>query len=158
MEAPAIQQLYGSHIHIPTINKELASLRSKQYFGQFDHTMDFDSLDFSIASETMETTAPNWHTFLQDLLANERSRRPSYYTPSSQNKYGPVFMITAMVCFAQAHNTSNFLPALLDTYLLGSGVKRRVLGVLSGLGICHSYKAASKMVGNIAEDAKVRIE
>ena len=42
-------------------------------------------------------------------------------------------MITVIVCFIQAYNTSNFLPALLDIYLLDSRVKRRVLRVLSGL-------------------------
>jgi len=49
----------------------------------------------------------------------------------------------------------NFLPLILDIYLLRLGVKRRVIESLSGLGICHSYKDINRQIKAIAESVKV---
>ena len=42
----------------------------------------------------------------------------------------------------------------MGVYLLGSGVKRRVLEVLAGLGVCDGYKYANRLLTEIAQDAK----
>jgi hypothetical protein len=66
-------------------------------------------------------------------------------------------MITSMVCSAQARNRSNFFSSIMDLYLMGSGVKRRVIETLSGLGICHSYSKANAVLTRVSEAAKVRL-
>lgn len=45
---------------------------------------------------------------------------------------------------------------MLDIYLAGSGVKRRVVETLSGLGICHSYHTANRLLKKVASNAEVR--
>jgi hypothetical protein len=70
--------------------------------------------------------------------------------------HGSIFLITSILCSSQAKKQSNMLYSLLDIYLLGSGVKRQVFSTLAGLGLCHSYKAANKLMHKIADTAKVR--
>ena len=43
---------------------------------------------------------------------------------------------------------------MMRVYLLGSGVKRRVLEVLAGLGLCDSYKYTNRLLTEIADNAK----
>jgi hypothetical protein len=68
-----------------------------------------------------------------------------------------VYLITAIICRCRARGTANFLPKTLGIYLHGSGVKRRVIEVLAGLGICDSYQPINQMISNIAEYAKACI-
>jgi hypothetical protein len=39
---------------------------------------------------------------------------------------------------------------MLGLYMLGSGVKRRVINVLAGLGICDSYMPLNELYGRVA--------
>ena len=64
-------------------------------------------------------------------------------------------MITSMICLLQARNQSNFFTKIIDIYPIGSGVKRRVIETLSGLGICHSYCKANKVLHDVADAARV---
>ena len=64
-------------------------------------------------------------------------------------------MITSMICLSQARNQSNFFATIIDIYLIGSGVKRRVIEMLSGLGICHSYWKANRALHDVADAARV---
>ena len=56
---------------------------------------------------------------------------------------------------SQARNQSNFFATIMDIYLIGSGVKRRVIETLSGLGICHSYCKANKVLHDVADTTRV---
>ena len=51
---------------------------------------------------------------------------------------------------------ADFFSKVLDVYLQGSGVKRRVVNTLAGLGVCNSYKAGRNLMKQIAERAEVR--
>jgi hypothetical protein len=57
---------------------------------------------------------------------------------------------------SQSKQKSSFFPGMLDIYLAGSGVKRRVVETLSGLGICHSYHTANRLLKKVASNAEVR--
>ena len=43
---------------------------------------------------------------------------------------------------------------MLGIYLLGSGVKRQVIKVLAGLGLCNGYKYINWHLIDIANNAK----
>ncbi|XTI93248.1 hypothetical protein V2W45_1250821, partial [Cenococcum geophilum] len=49
------------------------------------------------------------------------------------------FAITSIVCYSRAKKRSSFLSLILDIYLIGSSIKRRVIETLLGLGIYYSY-------------------
>ncbi|XTI93358.1 hypothetical protein V2W45_1253714, partial [Cenococcum geophilum] len=49
------------------------------------------------------------------------------------------FAITSIVCYFRAKKQSSFLSLILDIYLIGSSIKRRVIKTLLGLRIYYSY-------------------
>jgi hypothetical protein len=67
------------------------------------------------------------------------------------------FIITSMLCFSCAKKQCNFFLLILDIYLLRSGVKRRVIETLAGLGICHRYYTTSTILSDLAQHSKVRL-
>ncbi|KAN0074986.1 hypothetical protein V8E54_007597 [Elaphomyces granulatus] len=147
--------------------KELANLRATEepYFRRFEQTDDakLEDLDFSEAFNLIEEKAPRWHATLVALLSNQRSHRKSFVPPKDQKKSDEkiarrIFMITSMICSSQARNQSNFFATIIDLYLIGSGVKRRVIETLSGLGICHSYCKANRVLHEVADAARNKIK
>lgn len=155
-DIPYLQDLYYGPPILSTLTGEFDRLISTPSFGQFDHTMDLDRLDFNQAFQSMQDIAPTWHALLIRLLSNQRSHWDSYSaTPDIDTLAKRLFMITSLVSHSRAKKQSNFLCSILDMYLLGSGVKRRVIETLSGLGICHSYHQANRLIRDIANNAKV---
>ncbi|XTI94821.1 hypothetical protein V2W45_1253931, partial [Cenococcum geophilum] len=51
-----------------------------------------------------------------------------------------LYLITSIIYRSYARSTANFFVKMLGIYLLGSGIKRRVIKVLAGLGFYNSYK------------------
>ncbi|XTI84352.1 hypothetical protein V2W45_1225900, partial [Cenococcum geophilum] len=49
------------------------------------------------------------------------------------------FAITSIVCYSRAKKRSSFLSLILDIYLIGSSVKRRVIKTLLGFRVYYSY-------------------
>jgi hypothetical protein len=135
---------------------ELDTLVSKSPFSKYELSMNLDQLDFAQAVKTIEDTAPTWHGILQQLLGNTHQKQPSY---SSFGRWEAVhrrmFTITSMVCFSRTRKNSNILSSCLDVYLLGSGVHRRVIETLHGLGLCHSYHNANDLMSKVAKHAAV---
>ena len=149
---------------VPTYLKELSNLRAAEepYFRRFQQTDDakLEDLIFSNAFSLIEEKAPRWHATLVALLNNQRSHRKSFVPPKDPQRSHEkiarrIFMITSMICLSQARNQSNFFATMIDIYLIGSGVKRRVIETLSGLGICHSYWKANKALHDVADAARV---
>ncbi|KAF1936991.1 hypothetical protein EJ02DRAFT_478313 [Clathrospora elynae] len=64
-----------------------------------------------------------------------------------------MFSLTSMVCFSHARQSSNILPSCIDAFLTGSGVHRRVVETLHGLGLCHSYHHANLLMNSVAKNA-----
>jgi hypothetical protein len=141
-----------------TIREELRALIQTPYYSQFDHTSVLKRLNFNNAFQTVEAVAPVWHQLLLTLMSNERvETRKDYPKPDMERIYRRIFTITSIICSSQASRNSNFFQSLLDIYLIGSGVKRRVIETLSGFGVCHSYKTAGKSLASIAKSARVYI-
>jgi hypothetical protein len=157
--AQAISNPFVRELDVPTVTimrQELRALMRTDYYGQFDHTSVLERLDFSQAFQTLEAIAPVWNEFLISLMSNERTDWQSYPSqPDLITRSRRIFTITSIVCASQARKTSNFFHSLLDIYLIGSGVKRRVIETLSGFGICHSYKTANKRLQSVADGARV---
>ncbi len=151
-----VADLHNPYSVADKVTHELDCLIKQPYFNQFDHNIDLDTLDFSRAFSIIEKTAPTWHTMLLRLICNQRAHRSSYIgnTESSMIILSKrLFAITSMICHSRAKQQSNVLSSILALYLIGSGVKRRVIEVLSGLGICYGYHQANRLIRDIAENS-----
>jgi hypothetical protein len=155
--AQAISNPFVHELDVPTvttIRQELRALMHTDYYGQWDHTSVGERLNFPRAFQTIEAIAPVWNELLITLMSNQRTEWTSYHAqpdPTTMSQH--IFTITSIVYASQAKKTLNFFQSLLDIYLIGSGVKRRVIETLSGFGICHSYKTANKRLKLIADSA-----
>lgn len=139
----------------PLLEKEIDHLIREPYFGVFDPSKHLEHFDFKAASESIQTTAPMWHKLLTLVLSNPRSRRKSYAHDQADQVRKRLFMLISVICHSRAKKRSNFFTYLVDAYLLGSGVKRRVIETLSGFGLCHSYMQGNRLMKKIAEIEKV---
>lgn len=139
-----------------TIKIELLALVEQQpVFGRYVPGTSIESLDFEHAFQTIQDSAPVWHHLITSLLYNKRAHRESYPAQAARGLPQQVYMITAFICHAQSKKSSSFFQTLLSVYLHGSGVKRRVLDTLHGLGICHSYNTINRRMEMVATEAKV---
>jgi hypothetical protein len=137
--------------------QELDRLVKESPFSMFRLDMNLEQLDFAQGVAVIERTAPTWYVLLQTLLGNRRQGRPTYTTHKKWVAvHWRMFTVTSMVCFSRARHNSNTLSSCLDVYLLGSGVHRRVIETLAGLGLCHSYHHANSLMTKVAEHASVR--
>ena len=66
-----------------------------------------------------------------------------------------VYAITSIICFSRAKKRSNFFSLVVDIYLIGSSIKRRVFKILAGFGLYYSYYSINCTIGSIAEEVKV---
>lgn len=135
---------------------ELETLVSKSPFSRYELSMNLDQLDFAQAVKTIDGTAPTWHGILEQLFGNTRQKKPSYsYFSRWEAVHRRMFTITSMVCFSRTRKNSNTLSSCLDNYLLGSGVHRRMIETLHGLGLCHSNHHANGLMSKLAKHAVV---
>jgi hypothetical protein len=140
-----------------TLVKEFNALVGKDFLNKYDHTASIEKLNYALAFEVIESNAPTWTALLTWLMSNQRHHWSSYrHSQNWQLIQQQAYLITA-ICRCRARKTANFLAKTMGIYLHGSGIKRRVIEVLAGLGICDSYQLVNQMISNIAECAKVRI-
>ena len=139
---------------------ELDCLIQEPYFAIFNRTSNIEDLDFKVAFRTMQDVALIWHATLLQLLGNQRIYRVSY--PAGDQKAivqdalaKRVYAITSIICASRVKKRSNFFILLIDIYLIGSSVKRRVFKTLSGFRLCYGYYLANYIIGSIAEEAEV---
>jgi hypothetical protein len=123
------------------VTHELDGLTSQPFFNQFQEEDRVESIRYAGAHEKLESSAPTWCGFLMRILQNARAHRESYaerkdLTLIQQKAY----LLTSVICRARARKNSNYLAKTLGLYMVSSGVKRRVIEVLAGLGICDTYK------------------
>jgi hypothetical protein len=137
-------------------------IAESSYFGRFNRDEmkleNLDKIDFNKAFEEVQDRAPDWYKLLQSILRNQRSHRQSYTTNSIDETLSRrAFTITSIACHSRAKQQSNYFASLLDIYLSGCGTKRRVVESLSGLGLCHSYKQANRLMESLARTCEVCI-
>lgn len=137
------------------LEDELDCLVGRPFFNHFDTSANLETLDFDEAITIIRETAPNWHALLSPLIGNQRSHRPSGYNSESLTATNSMrlFAITSIVCYSRARKRSNFFPAMLATYLIGSGTKRRVIDTLAGLGFSQSYQQANHLMHGVAMES-----
>lgn len=131
--------------------------RADPLFGRWDPKGDIESIDYGHGIATIKRRAPGWYALMIRLLSNQRAHRKSYTANTDVALKGlnnRLLWITSMVCYSRARETSNLLPALLTTYLMSSGLKRRCISLLSGLGITYSYDRGNDMLGMVAAEAR----
>ena len=117
---------------------EFNALIDISYFGRFDYIAEFDNIDFDVAFQSVQTAASIWYWMLVYVLSNSRISRNSSVVSSDLRRF--IFVITSIVCYSRAKKRSNYFFIMLDAYLIGSGVKRRVIETLAGFRLCYSYK------------------
>ena len=145
----------GNDISTRRLLKELDTLLGQPFFDKYNHSASIEMLDLSQAFKKIESTAPTWAALLLKLMGNRRQEWDSYkglknIQPVQQRAY----LITSIICRCRGRDTANYFAKTMSVYLLGSGVKRRVLEVLAGLGVCDGYKYANRLLTEIAQDAK----
>ena len=65
------------------------------------------------------------------------------------------YIITSIICAFRAKKWSNFFISLIDIYLIGFSVKRRVFKTLLGFKLCYGYYLANRIIGSIIEEVEV---
>jgi hypothetical protein len=136
---------------------EIDELIRKPPFSKFYIDMTMESLNYTQAAEVIHEVAPTWYALLQSVLSNRRHHRATYGAQKNDTLVQRrMFTITSIVCFSRARNVSNTFPSCLDVYFYGSGVHRRVVETLHGLGLCHSYHHGNKLQAQVAQHAAVR--
>ena len=135
--------------------KELDRLVEHDPFGKFTYEMSLESLNCDDTISVIRKEAPHWYRFLRTLCVNRRAGRKSYHQAKRDRAAHMIFTVTSIVCSARQKKNSTAFSTCMDLYLQGSGVHRRVIETLSGLGLCHSYKSGLHSMDKLAEHAKV---
>lgn len=143
---------------ISTIQCEFDALLGQEYFQTLDKDIDLDNINFNDAYDSVRTVAPIWYNLIISLMKNIRAHR-TYYQKHLDGqerlhlKY--IFSITSIICHSRSKQNSNFYTRAVALYLHGLGTKRRALDVLSGLGICASYRETLELFHRIRDRSKV---
>ncbi|XTI96156.1 hypothetical protein V2W45_1255250, partial [Cenococcum geophilum] len=66
-----------------------------------------------------------------------------------------VYTITSIIYAFRVKKLSNFFILLIDIYLIGSSIKRRVFKTLLGFRLCYSYYLANYIIGSIIEEVEI---
>lgn len=135
---------------------EIRCLTNTKPFSRYTPGAPITDFDFGSASQVILDIAPTWSRIIQLCLQNQRGHQSSYSGLGTEKLNRRLFMITVMVCFSHSHKMANAFPSSLGVYLHSSGVPRRVLETLAGLGICHGYHHINHLLQGISEEAKVR--
>ncbi|XTI92818.1 hypothetical protein V2W45_1198366, partial [Cenococcum geophilum] len=64
------------------------------------------------------------------------------------------YTITSIIYTFRAKKRSNFFISLVDIYLIGSSVKRRVFKILLGFRLYYSYYLVNYIIGSIIEEVE----
>ncbi|KAF1936288.1 hypothetical protein EJ02DRAFT_387630, partial [Clathrospora elynae] len=126
-------------------------------FGKFELDMKLEQLDFEGVVHMIKTTALTWYSLIRLLLGNRRIEHARYPNGGFVAINRRMFSLTSMVCFSHARQSSNILPSCIDAYLTGSGVHRRVVETLQGLGLCHSHHHANLFMDSVAKHASAHL-
>ena len=147
---------YDHVVHV--LRQELKKLGQSFSAGTFQYptagkSLDLGSLDFleSLRGD-VQTKAPRLTEFLCMLA------RPAHKSAHQAVPLGPHQTIwVAMFLFAMQRKKCNNIPRLLGMYFVNSGVKKRVVDLLSTIGLCVSYTTVQECFKGIADVAEVQV-
>src|SRR5579871_3316062 len=140
---------------LPKLRKEFKSLIGKPGFDAYDPSAPEDKLLSSSTSlKSIAEFAPIWYHILSDLLIPARGREPGRKRQRTRPLQRKLLAITAIVCNTRHPLKASYFQQSLGVHLLSSGVKKRVVQVLHGMGICASYQLSNKAYSKVAEVQK----
>jgi hypothetical protein len=132
---------------IKVISSELEELhRSPLFFKQYDPSVNIEDVNFENAYREIKEHSPNLSRLVE---GSSLCKRPDQHI--RQDQPGRVVAIVAMLSLARARQSADFLTRILGIYLHSSGVKRRVISTLHGLGLVDSYRTIHRTIKEIAE-------
>jgi len=140
---------------LPMLRKEFKHLIGKPGFSTYDPAAPVDTLPpASTGLKSIEKFAPIWYHVLNDLLTPERGSEPGRKRQKTRPLQRKLLGITAIVCNTRRPRKASYFQQSLGVYLSSSGVKKRVLEVLHGMGICASYQVSNAAYSKVAEAQK----
>lgn len=135
---------------VKAIRNEIEILgNSQQGLPSFDSTK--PDMELGKLQSCIKENAPMLCALLYDLMKSTKANE------TKKDYMGPITMISSIIAYARAPRIYNQFPVLLGTYLHAMGVKRRVIAVLSGLGIIPTYQTISRKYDEYRESGKVII-
>ena len=138
---------------IKIVRSELEELqRSALLFKEYDLTMNLADIDFEKCYREIREHSPNLSRLVE---GSSLCQRPDKHVRHDQP--GRVVAIAAILNTGRARQSANFLTRILGIYLHSSGVKRRVISTLHGLGLVDSYRTIHRTIKKIAEHSKESI-
>jgi hypothetical protein len=116
--------------------------------------LDFQQLDLSKAATKLWSEAPIFTYLITELARNQRGVDNAY---QRQENTGYVVMIVSILLLKFARNSANAFSRMLGLYLQGSGIKRRAIAVLHGLGVIESYWALDESKKALSDRSEVTV-
>jgi len=148
-ESAKLAEIYRERL-VKTIRNEIETLGNKpQGLHIFDSTKSISDIELTGLQSFVKEYAPSLCGLLSDLM------QPSRANKSNKDYMGPITMISSIIAYARAPRTYNQLADSLGTYLRAMSVKRRVLAVLSCLGIIPTYPTINSIYTEFQENGKV---
>ena len=148
-EHPSFQKMPEQAPPLNIYCGELTALEVTPSFGPYNQLLEFDSLNLSHIHQDIKRLAPRLLSLLQSLTAPIR-QRTDQADRQSESLEGCFVILFSILCFTRRRNTCSNLPKLFGLYFQFMGVKRRVLQVLAGMGICETYHTINKLNESIA--------
>ena len=132
------------------IRSELKELQKKVLvFGKYDTATNVEDINFVEVHREIEEHGPNLSRLIDEAAV---CQRPDKHI--RQEQPGRIVTITAMLGLGRARQSANFLTRALGVYLHSSGVRRRVINTLHGLGIVDCYLTIQQTVKRIAQHSQ----
>jgi hypothetical protein len=120
------------------IRAEFDELRRRSTFGQWKAEEDFKDIDMSMVGKELSEHAPLFTNLMTELAFNTRSGGNQGYARKEEEGY--LVMLASILLLKSSRNTANRFARMLGLYLQGTGVKRRTIEVLDGLGVIECYR------------------
>jgi hypothetical protein len=139
---------------VQEMHTEFKELRQRHIFGQWSAEEDVKNIDLSKAGKELSQNAPIFRNFMIELASNTRSGGGEY---QREEEEGYLVMLASILLLKASRNTANRFARMLGLYLYGSGVKRRAIEVLDGLGVIEGYFALTDSKKALSTRSKVCI-
>jgi hypothetical protein len=118
------------------IRTEFKELPQSHIFGQWMADEDIKESDLSEAAKELSEHAPMFKNLMTELACNMRSGGGEYERVEEE---GYLVMLASILLLKASRNSTNRFARMLGLYLHGTGIKRRALEVLGGLGVTESH-------------------
>lgn len=137
---------------IQEMRTEFAELQRRSIFGKWKTEEDSKLIDLSMAGKELIERAPLFTDFMTKLALNTKSGGNQGYL--RQEEEGYLVMVASILLLKCSRNNANRFARILGLYLQGTGVKRRAIEVLDGLGITECYRT----LDNSKKELSIRSE